>query len=387
MNFDVVVVRFARVVSTVRIERTGSNLSESTSSRQKVSRDFLASANPEQLRSGLGPNVADVGGGRRAEPVTPLVEPPIRQPEQLSQLGGLVLCRRRAGGHQLHLPVAENESHTMALRVMWLGCPPAGLVRWHTGGAWSIMASMGDAAEHTVGQLASTRKAAQSALRRRSAFNRGGALAGAMPVVFLVSALGACGGANSQAQPGATTTLVSVSVSTAQQTVTAITTKTVTASSTPSSSSGSAVNVGDQAQSGGVVLTVNDFAVIPDYVTNYNRENKTLKPREGAKFVRVDADVLNNTKAGIDLTCSYPVAAKVVDSKDRQFDPVEELYKIDGNPECNDLLQPGFTSKMSWIYEVPIDADIIGFAFRDVDLQNNAAQEPDWAAVRAPDGV
>jgi hypothetical protein len=27
--------------------------------------------------------------------------------------------------------------------------------------------------------------------------------------------------------------------------------------------------------------------------------------------------------------------------RDRTFDPIQDLYKLRGNPECNDQLQPG----------------------------------------------
>jgi hypothetical protein len=39
----------------------------------------------------------------------------------------------------------------------------------------------------------------------------------------------------------------------------------------------------------------------------------------------VATKVLNETPEGIDLTCSYPVEAKLRGAEGRRFDPVEEL--------------------------------------------------------------
>lgn len=122
-------------------------------------------------------------------------------------------------------------------------------------------------------------------------------------------------------------------------------------------------------------------------MTTDNRQTDNVQPRGGGKFICVDTTVVNDTRGGIDLTCSWPVATKVVDVKERQFDPVDDLYKIDGNPGCNDLLQPGFDAPMTWIFEVPDDVDVAAFAFRDTDLNNTLPKDADWAVVRAPDGV
>ena len=93
---------------------------------------------------------------------------------------------------------------------------------------------------------------------------------------------------------------------------------------------------------------------------------------------------MNNTSSSIDLTCSYPVAAKLVDNERREFDPVDDLYKLPDNLACNDQLQPGFDSPMTWVYEVPSAAKISQFAFRDIDFKNTHANEPKWALTNAP---
>ena len=87
---------------------------------------------------------------------------------------------------------------------------------------------------------------------------------------------------------------------------------------------------------------------------------------DGARFVIVSTRVLNDSTVSIDLTCGYPIANHVIDDRDRQFDSIEKLYQIRGNPECNDDLQPGFASDMTWIYRVPLDANISAFEFEDL---------------------
>ena len=87
---------------------------------------------------------------------------------------------------------------------------------------------------------------------------------------------------------------------------------------------------------------------------------------DGAKFVTVSTRVLNDAQTSIDLTCGYPIANHLVDERERKFDAISKLYQIRGNPECNENLQPGFTSDMTWIYRVPLDASISAFEFEDL---------------------
>ncbi len=72
----------------------------------------------------------------------------------------------------------------------------------------------------------------------------------------------------------------------------------------------------------------------------------------------------------MDLTCSLPIMAKVVDAQGREFDTVESLYELRGNPECNDQLQPGFSSEMTYAFLVPEGADIRGIYFQDLNLND-----------------
>lgn len=181
-----------------------------------------------------------------------------------------------------------------------------------------------------------------------------------------------------------TTTLTT----TTERTVTVVSTATVQPSAASQAvPSANTLPIGVKASSGGIDLTVNAIANIDSYETSYNTEFETVAPAPNARFIRVDALVSNNTKASIDLTCNLPVVAKLADSESREFDPVENLYMLPGNPACNDQLQPGFESSMTWVYEVPAAADVTVFAFRDTDFRGDLPTTPAWAFVSVPDDV
>ncbi|MFB9784682.1 hypothetical protein [Rhodococcus baikonurensis] len=71
----------------------------------------------------------------------------------------------------------------------------------------------------------------------------------------------------------------------------------------------------------------------------------------------------------MDLTCSFPIQNKLITADKRQYDPIDALYKIQGNRECNDGLQPGFDSHMVYVYEIPTAAVPAQFEFADMETQ------------------
>jgi hypothetical protein len=82
--------------------------------------------------------------------------------------------------------------------------------------------------------------------------------------------------------------------------------------------------------------------------------------------VVIETHIINDGQSSLDLTCSWPIDAKLVDDRDRNFDPIDELDRLKGNPECNKQLQPGFEDDMTYVYLVPADAKIVRWGFRDV---------------------
>ena len=148
-------------------------------------------------------------------------------------------------------------------------------------------------------------------------------------------------------------------------------------------------SVGEQVSNGGITLTVKAASTASTIELNesgfrpgsgYEKYTKT-PAGDGAKFVVVQTHVVNNAKKSLDLTCSLPVSTKLVDDKERQFDPIGDLYKIKGNPECNDQLQPGFESDMTLIYRVPTTANVVGWAFQDF-TEFASAPSSQWTVVR-----
>ena len=98
--------------------------------------------------------------------------------------------------------------------------------------------------------------------------------------------------------------------------------------------------------------------------------------QSGGRYIVVNAVVTNNGKAPIDLTCSYPIDIKVFNSSSQVYSPIENLYKIKDNPECNAQLQPGFESNMTWAFLVPAKSTIVGAAFSEVDFSAYKKTDP-----------
>jgi hypothetical protein len=159
------------------------------------------------------------------------------------------------------------------------------------------------------------------------------------------------------------------------------------ATSSPASDEPDVGEVGQIVSNRGVTLTVTGARVWDSIELNkssyqagsgYETWTPTA-PDPGGKFVVVETHIVNNAMVGMDLTCSYPIRNVLVDTRDRQFDSIDSLHELRGNPECNYQLQPGFESDMIYVYLVPADAQIKGWAFSDateMDGQN------DWTAVR-----
>lgn len=161
-----------------------------------------------------------------------------------------------------------------------------------------------------------------------------------------------------------------------------------TTSSSPASDEPDVGEVGQTVTNRGVTLTVTGAQVTEvielnksNYAPGSGYETYTPTPPDaGGKFIVVQTHIVNNAQVSMDLTCSYPIATVLVDVQDRQFDPIDSLHELRGNPECNDQLQPGFEADMTYVYMVPASAEIAGFAFADVTDFSNPNN--DYTAVR-----
>jgi hypothetical protein len=105
----------------------------------------------------------------------------------------------------------------------------------------------------------------------------------------------------------------------------------------------------------------------------------------GAKYVVLKVNVFNDAKISLDLTCGYPIANFLLDDRDRQFGAIEKLYLIEGNPECNYQVQPGFDSDMTWVYRVPVSTRVVGWSFEDLTDFARSRTQPTIIPLEVPD--
>lgn len=139
--------------------------------------------------------------------------------------------------------------------------------------------------------------------------------------------------------------------------------------------------VGKPLDHAGVRLTVKKAQAsdtVTRNVTNYiqgsgNDKYDAIPADKGGRFIVVEAEVENIGKESMDLTCGWPVNIMAMDSEMREFDTVDDLYDIKGNPECNAQLQPGFSDSITYAFMVPKDAEVMGLYFQDT---NSLEEEP-----------
>lgn len=145
-------------------------------------------------------------------------------------------------------------------------------------------------------------------------------------------------------------------------------------------------SLGEAAENFGVELVVEKASItnsIPmnrsGYRSGSGSETYTdAKPDSGGKYLVVQTTFNNIGKVSKDLTCGYALAIQAVDTEDRVFDPIDNLYEYKGNPECNAQLQPGFEEEMTYVFLVPKDAALIGVVFNDPENEDY----DDYTAIR-----
>lgn len=173
--------------------------------------------------------------------------------------------------------------------------------------------------------------------------------------------LGACSGASAPAA----VTVTAVTTQTLSTTVTV--TSTPSSTTTPTSRNTGSNGVGKPVTNGGATVTVTSL----QEASTVKLDGRDAPAGDDAKYVLIATLVNNGAKESMDLTCGYPIANKLVDTQNRQFDAIEGLYKVSGNPGCNKALQPGFKEPMTWIYKLPKEAVVLGWAFGDATDINN----------------
>ncbi|WP_297302160.1 hypothetical protein [uncultured Bifidobacterium sp.] len=112
-----------------------------------------------------------------------------------------------------------------------------------------------------------------------------------------------------------------------------------------------------------------------DGCSNHEYAPKAADPN--AKYWVVTTEITNTGKEPIDLTCSYPVEINAYNSENQKYTSIKDLYQVQGNPECNTQLQPGFSSAMTYPFQVPSSATMIGLSWKPVHL--NEESQPEYS--------
>ena len=101
--------------------------------------------------------------------------------------------------------------------------------------------------------------------------------------------------------------------------------------------------------------------------TGSGSERFTTTPAgDGARYVLVTTRVANNGRSGFTMTCNVPIRTAVVDDQQHTFGPIDDLDELQGNPDCDNKLQPGAVHDVTWSYLVPSTARITTWTFQDV---------------------
>lgn len=134
---------------------------------------------------------------------------------------------------------------------------------------------------------------------------------------------------------------------------------------------------GEPVDAPGITLTVDEVTrdpvrVVEKYRFESGVEGPVIYPEEvtarpGGTFVTVRTTMDNTGSRAWDLVCGHEVRVQLVDDLNRRHERVERLHDIPGNPECDDNLNPGFSTTMTWIFEVPEDVVPAKLAFGDTE--------------------
>lgn len=146
--------------------------------------------------------------------------------------------------------------------------------------------------------------------------------------------------------------------------------------------------VGDIARSGGIRLRVVRVSSKPtltyeggtDSDVTPRGERTTVKAPQGGRYIYVTTRLTNDTTKPIDITCSEPVEVRLFDTKGRGYSPTDGLSQVKGNPGCNVDTQPGFKTRMTWVFLTPAGAKPSDLGFADATaLEDDLTAEPNKA--------
>jgi hypothetical protein len=135
--------------------------------------------------------------------------------------------------------------------------------------------------------------------------------------------------------------------------------KAATAGASASPGPAGGFKVGDEVRNGGLVVKISKVHEVDGIAMEDGTRSATPK----GKYVALETVVLNDTKAGVDLACSRPIASSLIDDQGRRYDAIDDLDKIPGNPECDERLRPGSKDWIVFAYRLPKSANITAWEF------------------------
>ena len=135
----------------------------------------------------------------------------------------------------------------------------------------------------------------------------------------------------------------------------------------PGGAPSTAGGVGVPVRDGGIEVTVTAARYADSVDLGFDFSGyEAVTAGDGARYVVVEATVLNDTQQSISPGCGGGLTTAVVDGRGRRFDRISEINQLRGNSEaCAPAVQPGFTTRVAYAFKVPVTTDITRFVFRD----------------------
>jgi hypothetical protein len=106
--------------------------------------------------------------------------------------------------------------------------------------------------------------------------------------------------------------------------------------------------LGDTIETGDITLTVNSMEVVDSVATT---DGVPITPDAGGQLVVLKM-IYSNSKLQADLSCgSTDLYLQAFDTLEREMAPVFELYRVPGNPACNDYLLQDTPHEWTYIFQ------------------------------------
>jgi Domain of unknown function (DUF4352) len=123
--------------------------------------------------------------------------------------------------------------------------------------------------------------------------------------------------------------------------------------------------IGDDGEDAGLKFKLNDVEEVNSLPVeqDYFGAPASLRPSHGGELLAASIVFSNDGKGSVDICCAFDLGARLIDSENREYDPIEDLYLVEGNTDCNERIQPGFKTTETVVFEVPKSSDPVAIEF------------------------